>query len=146
MAKVKGFDFVDSDLLIQKQEKRLLKDIIEHEGIDGFISIENRVNSSLSVVHSIISTGGSVIYGNEAMAHLKDIGIVVYLKLSFETIQERLRNAKQRGVVLRENQTLLQLYQERSPLYESYADVVIDAENLGIEELVLKILELLPSK
>ncbi|AOZ92566.1 shikimate kinase [Paenibacillus crassostreae] len=145
LAKVKGYDFVDSDLVIQNQENRLLKDIIAQEGIDSFISIENRTNASLFVNHSIIATGGSVIYGDEAMAHLKDIGTVVYLKLSYETIQERLENAKQRGVVLRENQTLLQLYQERCPLYESYADVIIDAENLGIEELIEKILDQLPS-
>lgn len=144
LAKVKGYEFVDSDLVIQRQENRLLKDIIEQEGIDGFISIENRVNESLCVDHSIIATGGSVVYGNEAMEHLKDIGTVVYLKLSYETIQERLQNAKQRGVVLRDNQTLFQLYQERCPLYEKYADVIIDAEDLGIEELVNKILEQLP--
>lgn len=141
LAKVKGYDFVDSDLVIQNQEKRLLKEIIEQEGIDSFINIENRINASLNVDHSVIATGGSVVYGSEAMTHLKDIGTVVYLKLSFETILKRLEDARQRGVVLRENQTLLQLYQERCPLYESYADVIIDAENFEIEELVNEILK-----
>lgn len=145
LAKIKGYEFVDSDLAIQLQEKRLLKDIIEQEGIDGFISIENRVNASLNVDRSVIATGGSVIYGKEAMAHLKRMGIVIYLKLRYETIRERLRNAKQRGVVLRNHQTLLQLYQERCPLYEKYADVIIDVENFGIEELVDKILGQLSS-
>lgn len=141
LAKVKGYDFIDSDLLIQNQEKRLLKDIIAQEGIDGFINIENRVNASLCVNQSVIATGGSVIYGIEAMKHLRDIGTVIYLKLSFETILKRLENVRQRGVVLRENQTLLQLYQERCPLYESYADIIIDAENFKIEELVNEILK-----
>lgn len=141
LAKVKGYDFVDSDLVIQNQEKRLLKEIIEQEGIDGFIDIENRIHASLSVDHSVVATGGSVVYGSEAMKHLKDIGTVVYLKLSFETILKRLEDARQRGVVLRENQTLLQLYQERCPLYESYADVIIDAENFEIEELVNEIVK-----
>ncbi|MFC5470339.1 shikimate kinase [Cohnella suwonensis] len=144
LAKVMGYDFVDSDLLIQNQENRLLKDIISQDGINSFISIENQVNASLQVEHSIIATGGSVVYGVEAMAHLKEIGTVIYLKLSYETIQKRLGNAKQRGVVLREDQTLLQLYQERCPLYESYADIIIDAENLGIEELVVKIMNQIP--
>ena len=146
LAKVKGYEFVDSDLVIQSQEKRLLKDIIEQEGIDGFINIENRINASLSVDHSVIATGGSVIYGSEAMKHLRDIGTVIYLKLSFETILKRLENVRQRGVVLRENQTLLQLYQERCPLYESYADIIIDAENYEIEELVNEILKQLIDK
>src|SRR5690606_31366321 len=146
LAKVKGYDFVDSDLVIQSQEKRLLKDIIEQEGIDGFINIENRINASLNVDRSVIATGGSVIYGSEAMKHLRHIGTVIYLKLSFETILKRLENVRQRGVVLRENQTLLQLYQERCPLYESYADIIIDAENYEIEELVNEILKQLIDK
>ncbi|RXZ77467.1 shikimate kinase [Paenibacillaceae bacterium] len=145
LAKVKGYDFIDSDLIIQNQENRLLKDIMVQEGIEGFISIENRVNASLCVNHSIIATGGSVVYGHEAMEHLKEIGTVVYLKLNYETIQERLGDTKQRGVVLRDNKTLFQLYQERCPLYESYADVIIEAEHLGVEELVVKILEQLDS-
>lgn len=146
LAKVSGYDFIDSDLVIQNQEKRLLKEIIEQEGIDGFIAIENRINASLNLEHSVIATGGSVVYGNEAMRHLRDIGTVIYLRLSFETIQKRLGDAKHRGVVLRENQSLIQLYQERSPLYESYSDLIIDAENLEIDELVDEILTQLQHK
>ncbi|TVX91521.1 shikimate kinase [Cohnella terricola] len=145
LAKLKGFDFIDSDLVIQNQEDRLLKELIEQEGIDGFISIENRINASLCVDHSIIATGGSVVYGAEAMVHLKSIGTIIYIKLSYETIKKRLGDAQQRGVVLREQQTLLELYHERCPLYESYADIIIDAEDLGVEELVNKIMEQLSS-
>ncbi|WP_152393280.1 DinB family protein [Paenibacillus guangzhouensis] len=141
LAKIKGYEFVDSDLVIQKKENRLLKEIIAHEGIDGFISIENRVIASLCVDHSIIATGGSVLYGNDAMKHLKEIGTVIYLKLNYETIQARLENAKQRGVVIRDHQSLRQLYEERCPIYEKYADMIIDAESLGIEELVDQINE-----
>lgn len=146
LAKVKGYDFVDSDLVIQNQEKRLLRDIIEQEGIDGFIAIENKVNASLNVEHSIVATGGSVVYGREAMEHLKNISTVIYLKLSYETIQRRLGNASQRGVILRDHQTLIQLYQERCPMYESYADIIINAEGFGIEELVNEILKQLENK
>ncbi|PWV94445.1 shikimate kinase [Paenibacillus cellulosilyticus] len=136
LAKVYGYDFIDSDVVIQNQENRLLKEIIEQEGIDGFIAIENRIHASLNVDHSIIATGGSVVYGDEAMRHLRNIGTVVYLKLSFETIQQRLEDTKQRGVVLREKQSLIQLYQERCPLYEMYSDIIIDAENYDVKELV----------
>ena len=134
LAKQLGYQFVDADLLIQQQEKRLLHQIITQEGIEGFLAIENRVNASIDAERSVIATGGSVVYGKEAMEHLRSIGTVVYLKLSYEALQSRLRNLKDRGVVLREGQTLLDLYQERTPLYEKYADLVIDEEGLDIEQ------------
>lgn len=140
LAKVLGNQFVDSDLVIQEEEKRLLKDIIAAEGVDGFLAIENRVNAQLNVKDSVIATGGSAIYGKEAMKHLKSIGKVVYLKLNYETIANRLDNAKQRGVTLREGQTLKDLYEERCPLYEKYADVIVDCENSDIEGVVNKII------
>lgn len=134
LAKVLGFNFIDADLVIQKQQQRLLKDIIKEEGLDGFIAIENKVNAGLNVEHTVIATGGSVIYGKEAMEHLKDIGTIVYIRLSFDTLDKRLGNIKQRGVVLKKGQNLRGLYEERCPLYEKYADIIVDAENLGVEE------------
>ena len=142
LAKVLGYQFIDSDLIIQTQEDKLLKDIIKEQGVDGFLSIENQVNASIEAKNSIIATGGSVVYGEEAMQHLRSIGTVVYIKLSFEAINERLGNVKQRGVVLRKGQTLRELYDERMPLYEKYAHIVVDAEKLGVEELVSKITSL----
>lgn len=139
LAKVLGFNFLDTDLLIQDQEKCLLKDIILRDGVDGFIAIENQVNLKLTTKNSVIATGGSIIYGAEAMEHLREIGIVVYLQLSYETIKDRLGNIKQRGVVLREGQTLENLYEERCPLYEKYAHIIINSEGLGTEELMGKI-------
>lgn len=139
LAKVIGYNFIDSDLLIQEREGCLLKDIIERDGLNGLIAIENKVNSEINAQHSVIATGGSVIYGKEAMEHLREIGTVVYIKLSFETINNRLGNIKQRGVVFREGQTLRSLYQERCPLYEQYAHIIIDGEGLGIEELMERI-------
>lgn len=133
-AKQLGYQFVDADLLIQQQEKRLLHEIITQEGVEGFLDIENRVNASIQVEHSVISTGGSVVYGQEAMEHLKSIGTVVYLKLSYPALQRRLRNLKDRGVVLRDGQTLKDLYEERIPLYEKYADITVDEEGLNIEQ------------
>lgn len=141
LAKVLGYQFLDSDLLIQEQEKALLKDIIDERGIDGFLAIENQVNSEIDAVDTVIATGGSVVYGKEAMEHLLENGIVVYIKLSLKTIAERLGNIKQRGVVLREGQNLKMLYEERCPLYEKYAHITVSGEHLNTEELMEKIIE-----
>ena len=142
LAKMLGYQFIDSDLVIQTKEDRLLKDIIAEQGVDGFLEIENRVNAGIHATNSVIATGGSVVYGEEAMEHLRTIGKVIYIKLSYETILSRLSNAQQRGVVLREHQTLMDLYEERCPLYEKYAHFVVDGENSDIEEVVNKILEI----
>lgn len=134
LAKQLGLQFVDADLLIQQQEGRLLHEIITQEGVDGFLAIENRVNASIDARGAVISTGGSVVYGREAMEHLKRTGTVVYLKLPYHELERRLRNLKDRGVVLRGDQTLRDLYEERTPLYERYADLVIDETGLDIEQ------------
>ncbi len=139
LAKVLGYQYIDTDLLIQEQEKCLLRDIISKEGLDGFLEIEGRVNSDINTENAVISTGGSVIYSQKAMEHLRNIGTVVYIKLSYMTIEGRLGNIKKRGVVLREGQNLESLYNERCPLYEKYAHIVIDGEGLGPEDLMEQI-------
>ncbi|SDI82508.1 shikimate kinase [Pseudobutyrivibrio sp. 49] len=141
LAKELGFEFVDADLLIQKREKRLLKEIIADEGVDGFLKIENDVNAGIQTDKTVISTGGSVIYGDEAMAHLKEIGTVVYLKLDYETLDSRLGSLKGRGVVLKDGQNLKSLYEERVPLYEKYADVIVDEHGLNLEETLDAVLK-----
>lgn len=141
LAKLLGYQFVDADLLIQQQEKKLLKDIINERGTDGFIEVENRVNAGIVAEHTVIATGGSVVYGREAMQHLKEIGTVVYLEVSYDTIKKRLADIKGRGVVLKENQSLLDLYEERTPLYEKYADVRVLEENLNVEQTVERLVE-----
>lgn len=141
LAKVLGYKFIDSDLLIQEQENCLLKDIIARDGLNGFTAIENQVNRDIITDRSVIATGGSIIYCAEAMEHLKEIGIVVYLKLSYETIADRLDNIKQRGVVFKEGETLRNLYDQRCPVYEKYADLTVDGEDLDTEELMDKIVD-----
>lgn len=141
LAKVLGYKFIDADLLIQQEEGRLLKDIIKEEGRAGFLEIENRVNAAIEAERAVIATGGSVVYGAEAMAHLKAIGTVVYLKLSYEILEKRLHNIRGRGVVLKEGQTLRDLYLERVPLYEKYADITVDEETRDVEETIACILE-----
>lgn len=139
LAKELGFEFMDSDLLIQKQEKRLLKEIIEQEGTDGFLRIEDQVNASIDAEKAVIATGGSAVYGEKAMAHLKEIATVIYLKLPFGELEKRLGNLHNRGVVLRDGQTLRDIYNERSVLYEKYADIIIDETGKDIEETLSQI-------
>lgn len=146
LAKELGYQFVDADLLIQKQEKRLLKEIIAQDGIDHFIEIENQVNASIQVESTVIATGGSVVYGKEAMEHLQEIATVIYLKVPYCILKQRLGNLKNRGVVLRKNQTLKDLYEERVPLYEKYAEFEINEENKDIEETLQTILSILQKK
>lgn len=136
LAKVLGYQFLDADLVIQQQEGKLLRDIIEDVGTEGFIEVENRVNASLDVKKTVIATGGSVVYGKEAMEHLKEIGTVVYLQVSYEILEKRLSDIKGRGVVLKKGQNLHDLFMERTPLYEKYADVTIPEENLNVEQTV----------
>lgn len=128
LAKRLGLSFVDTDILIQEQEKRLLKDIIAEEGLEGFMEVENQVNRDIQVENAVIAPGGSVVYGREAMEHLKAISTVVYLKLEYEELEKRLGNLKDRGVVLKDGMTLRDLYAERIPLYEKYADITVDEE------------------
>lgn len=142
LAKVLGYQFIDSDLLIQEREKCLLKDIIRRDGLEGLIAVEEQVNAGIMADHAVIATGGSVIYSQKAMEHLREIGVVVYIRLSLETIQNRLGNLRQRGVIMKKGQTLKELYDERCSLYEKYAHHIIDGEGLGMEELMEKIVQL----
>lgn len=143
LAKVLGYQFLDSDLLIQKQEKRRLSQIIRQEGIERFKEIENRVNASIQSENTVIATGGSVVYCEEAMQHLKSIGKVVYLKVSLEALSKRLGNLKGRGVLLKEGQSLKDLFEERIPLYEKFADIVIDEEGKDLEASLQAVLDTL---
>lgn len=134
VAKRLGKRFVDTDLSIQEQEGRLLSEIIKEEGLDRFIEIENQVNASLQTENSVIAPGGSVVYGKEAMEHFKEIAEVVYLKLSYDSVAGRLGDLEKRGVVFRPSQTLMDIYKERCPLYEAYADYVVECDGKDIGE------------
>lgn len=129
LAKRLRMKFVDADLLIQEQEDCLLKEIIERDGMDGFLAIENQVNRDITANNTVISPGGSVVYGKEAMEHLKEISTIVYLKVTLEELKARLGDLKDRGVAIRDGMTLDELYAERTVLYEKYSDLTIDEEN-----------------
>ena len=145
LAKVIGYDFIDTDILIQRAEKKRLPEIIKAVGVDGFLEVEERVCSSVEADRCVIATGGSVVYSEKAMRHLKKIGHIMYLKTDFETIRKRLGNIRQRGVALREGQTLRDLYEERVVLYEKYADTVV-AEEGDVEDVVVGILQIMTRK
>lgn len=143
LAKRKRKKFVDTDLFIQEQEERLLSEIIEEEGLERFVQIENEVNASLLTENSVIAPGGSAVYGKEAMEHLREMAQVVYLKLSYESVAKRLGDLKARGVVFRPGQDLKSLYEERCPLYEKYADYVVECDGLEIGETLEKVMKVL---
>ena len=136
LAKVLGYEFIDTDLVIQHREKRLLREIIADEGNEGFLAIENEVNATLEADKSVIAPGGSVIYEAKAMEHYKETATIVYLKLNYEDLESRLGNLVDRGVVLKDGMTLRDLYNERLPYYEKYADITLDETGKEFGELV----------
>lgn len=143
LAKALLYEFTDTDLLIQTACGKSLNEIIAQQGPETFKEIENRVISGLYCDRCVIATGGSAVYGREAMAHLKRGGRVVYLKLSPETIAARVHNITTRGIAMKSGCKLAQLYEERAPLYERYADITVDAEGQSVEGTVAAVLNAL---
>lgn len=136
LAKALGKDFVDTDLMIQSIEGRLLQEIIATEGVAKFLSIEESVLLSLNAADTVIATGGSAIYSNHGMTHLKEEGVIIYIELTYETIAKRIANIASRGIAMGKEQQLIDVYQERVPIYRKYADLIIDCEERSIEESV----------
>lgn len=129
-----GYGYIDSDSVIVAREGMRLPEIIEKKGTEAFLDIEAKVNSEICASRCVIATGGSVIYREKALTALKKIGTVVYLKLSYEEIDRRLGDLKARGVALKDGFTLKDLYEERVPLYEKYADVTVCLDGLTVEQ------------
>ncbi len=139
LAKRMGMDFIDTDLIIQKEYNKTLSEIINEKGIEEFKKVENDVISKLELDNTIIATGGSAVYGKEAMKHLRDISKVVYIQLSEENIEDRLGDLNERGVVLEDGETLQELYDERIPLYKKYAHIIVNANDMVLREVVKNI-------
>ena len=139
LAKILGKSFLDTDLVIQQRESALLCEIIEKSGVDGFLNAEEKAVLSISPYNTVIATGGSVVYSDKAMRHLSEIATVIYLKVSKEEISHRLRNIRERGVVLKDGESFDDMYDHRSVLYEKYADIVIEEDGSDIEETIVKI-------
>jgi len=140
LAKRIGYDFIDCDLVIQKETGRLLPELIATYGADGFLQIEEQICSRITAERTVIATGGSAVYGPLTMKHLKSIGKVVFLQLGAEEVERRIPDLVQRGVLMRGKiRTVQELYDEREPLYERYADVTVNCEHKNPEELVCAI-------
>ncbi len=139
LAKALGYDFVDLDLVMQKSAGKKLAKIMEDRGIDGFLKLEEETALSLECHRTVIAPGGSIIYGEKAMEHLQSLGKVIYLQIDLDMLNERLHDAKNRGVTLREGQTIEQLYEERVPLYEKYADLTLSESGHALEDMVVQI-------
>ena len=136
LAKAMHMRFLDTDLSVQERMGECLQDTINREGKEGFLKIENEVLSTIHVENTVIATGGSVVYGQEAMEHLRRIGQVIYLQLSYEQIEERLGDLHARGVTIKPGWTLRDLYNERVPLYERYAHLTVPCDGLRLREVV----------
>ena len=139
LAKALNLQFVDTDLLIQQKYGQFLWQILDMEGIEAFKDKEAGVIRALACEGACIATGGSVVYSNEAMRHLKAISKIVFIDLPCGEIERRIADIRGRGVVIDKGKTLRELFDERRPLYLRYADIVIDAKGMGVEELVMEI-------
>lgn len=141
LAKMLGMNFIDADLLIQQSEGMKLYEILAQKGNDYFAKVEEEVNASIEVENTVIATGGSAVYSEAAMNHLKQNGAAVYLDVPFDELQKRLTNIKTRGIAIRPGKTLEDVFRERLVLYDRYADITVDCINMTVEENVEKIIE-----
>lgn len=143
LAKILGYEFIDADLLIQSKLDKTLQKIIDACGPDGFIEVENEVLCTLSAKRAVIATGGSAVYSDEAMKHLGSLGTIVYLRVSYEELESRLGGLHERGVVMKNGigMSLHDLFEERRPLYEQYADVTIDIDGLTVRDAARRLVD-----
>lgn len=144
LAKGLALGFTDTDLVMQAEEGRPLQQIADEDGYEGFRRIEERVLSGLTLSHHVISTGGSAVYSSAAMAHLKRLGVVVFLDISLASVRERLGDFSLRGISKRPGQSLEELFEERFLLYRQYADVVVSGEGRNQDEVCLAVIAALP--
>ena len=143
LAKTIGMQFIDTDILIQERTGRKLQEILDQDGPDAFKRIEEETILSLHPRRAVIATGGSVVCSEAAMAHLKSIGVVVYLKIGYDEMVKRLRNSTTRGILLLPGQSLREMYEERVPLYERYADLTAPCSGRDLESVLESVLEAL---
>ena len=143
LAKILGMGFLDTDLLIQSREGMLLSRIIEERGTEGFLASEEAALLSISADDTVIATGGSAVYSGRGMEHLRNGGTVIYLKVGWDELCRRLHDVKQRGVVLRNGESIREMFDERTLLYEKYADIIISEDGFTVEDTVNAVIEAL---
>lgn len=145
LAKALGYSFIDTDLIISRKAGKPLQNILDEDGLDAFLELEQEVGGTLECDQTIIATGGSMVLSQSAMAHLKQLGKVVYINVPFDEISRRVTNITTRGIVFHQNETLKNVYEQRAPLYERYADLTVDVSDgkPTIEQTVEKAAKLL---
>lgn len=142
LAKSLGYDFTDTDLIIARKEGKKLQKLIDEDGIQKFLQVENQVGKELSCSETVVATGGSMIMNPDAMEHLKSIGKVVYINVPLDVLKKRITNMKTRGIVFGKGETLDDIFAKRTPLYEKYADITINiSKNNSLEQAVNKIVK-----
>ena len=136
LAKVLGMDFIDTDIVIQQKQGARLNDIIEERGSDAFLEIEEQTILGINVSRTVIATGGSAVYSEAAMRHLKNNSTVVYLEVTLNELKKRLIDVKERGVVLKPDESIDEMFEKRALLYRKYADIFVAEEGKTIEDTV----------
>lgn len=144
VAKALGMGFVDTDIVIQQSQGRLLQQIIEEDGLEAFIELEGKILEDLKADNCVIATGGSAVYSERAMRALKQNGMAVYLHVPYDEIERRITDITARGIVKRKGASLKDVYYERVPLYQKHCDITIDCSNKGVEQCVNEIISNLP--
>ncbi len=147
LAQKLGFEFVDIDELLQKAYKKSIQDILDEVGAEQYLELETEMLISGTSGRNglVISPGGSIVYRDDAMKHAKDVSKVIYLQVPFETIEKRIQSRPPRAVIGPGSKSLRELYEERVPLYERYADIVIDTAPRTLEQVLNEIIDLLPA-
>lgn len=141
LAKALMMDFVDTDLLLQKQGGKPLQQMVDELGTAGFSKMEEECICELNLSNAVIATGGSVAMEEKAMTHLQETGVIVFVRLNYETIESRLKNISTRGIAMEKGQTLHDLYDYRQPFYHQWADVIVDADGQDVEQTVARLVE-----
>lgn len=139
LAKRLGYRYIDLDLLIQEAAGKRLFEILRDDGEEAFADLENRVGAEVQATRTVIATGGSIVYGKDAMANLTALGRTVYLRVPFDELVKRINNFETRGILMKKGQTLADIYAERTPLYEQYADLTVDCDGGDLTDNALRI-------
>ena len=141
LAKQLSLDFIDTDVLIQRSRGRSLQEIVDTDGYLALRRIEEEILLKLSVTHHVIATGGSAVYSQTAMEHLKTGGIVVFLDADLKTLESRVKDFGSRGLAKRIDQSFSELFGERRPLYQKYADITIKCSGFTHEEVSTRVVD-----
>ncbi len=142
LAKAIGYSFVDTDLIISRRAGKPLQKILDSDGLDSFLALEEAVGSELECDHTVVATGGSMVLSAQAMEHLRSVGTVVFIDVPFEEISRRVKNIRTRGIVFHPNETLEDVFRNRSPLYAKYSDLTVSVNSAAdIEGTVDRISE-----